>query len=100
MKLVIDTNEMKQNIQKNFEHFNTKLNASLKQSKDKEKNASIEKLEDEIAYAKMMIDWNEERIKEGKTIFNPLNVSKSVQRLITDGLVKLEINLKEKEDKL
>lgn len=98
MKLVIDTEEMKQNIQKNFEHFNTKLNTMSNKSKNKRENDTIEKLENELDYAKMMIDWNEKRIKEGKDVFVPSDISKSTQRLILYGLNKLEKKLQNKEE--
>ena len=98
MKFVIDTEEMKQNIQKNFEHFNTKLNTMSKQSKNKRETDTIEKLENELDYAKMMIDWNEKRIKEGKGVFVPSDISKSTQRLILYGVDKLENKLQNKED--
>lgn len=98
MKLVIDTEEMKQNIQKNFEHFNTKLSTMSNKSKTKRENDTIEKLENELDYAKMMIDWNEKRIKEGKDVFVPSDISKSTQRIIQYGVDKLENKLQNKED--
>lgn len=93
MKITIDTKEITNTIRGNVQTFRSKIENNIPTI---EKEDAYEKLQDELDYVKMVLEWNKRRISDGKNPFFPKKLSKTAQRILKDGLIK--ISTKDKEE--